>query len=253
MQFTPFRIAIPTYCREDTLRQKTLAYLDQCGVPPGWVDIFVADAEAARSYRRALGPARYTLVVARPGLAAVRNYIHMYYPVGQHVFSMDDDITGIYTRVDDKHTALVTDLTGAIATGFTYARAGKARLWGIGAVLNPFFMKPDISYSLKFVVACAHGHVSTRDPALQVRTHDKDDYERTCRYYLADGAVCRLNYLAPKTRYYTEPGGMQLTRTDGNLSAAAHRIADMFPHLAQTHVRKNGRVELRLRDRRPRP
>ena len=39
--------------------------------------------------------------------------------------------------------------------------------------------------------------------------HEGEDFERSIRYYIADGGVTRFNYVAPKTKYYSEKGGIQ--------------------------------------------
>ncbi len=38
---------------------------------------------------------------------------------------------------------------------------------------------------------------------------NKEDYERSMRYYLCDGGVIRFQGITVETNYFTEPGGMQ--------------------------------------------
>ena len=246
-----FRVGIPSYARIETLQQKTLSYLERCGIAPENIDVFCADQEQTDAYRAALGSKPYTCIKAVPGIGAVRNFMHMHYPVGTRVFSMDDDISAIHLRHTEKYAPPTYDLKTLLRQGFDALSVSGGSIFGISAVLNPFFMRPGVTFSLKFIVGCAFGFVSNRDLRFCVSIDDKEDIERTLLYYLAQGSTCRLNAYAPKTRYYTEPGGMQLDRTEAKNNASARYLLEKYPQLCQ--VKKStadGWMELRLRDAR---
>ena len=79
---------------------------------------------------------------------------------------------------------------------------------------------------------------------------DKEDYERTLRFYISDGSVVRLRYAAPKTAYYTEKGGNQIYRTRKTIMDGAKWIVKHFPDYATLNLKKkSGFPEVRLRDR----
>jgi hypothetical protein len=80
---------------------------------------------------------------------------------------------------------------------------------------------------------------------------DKEDYERSIRFYLRDGAVVRLRNVAPKTAYYTEKGGNQEFRTMKTVAEGAKKLVKMFPELCSLNLtKKSGYPEIRLRDKR---
>ena len=55
----------------------------------------------------------------------------------------------------------------------------------------------------------------------EIRTiDDKEDYERSIKYYLKDG-VLRFTNICVRTRCYTEPGGMQTNRTKERIHESA--------------------------------
>ena len=74
-------------------------------------------------------------------------------------------------------------------------------------------------YSNKvFDKGCFDDHVSSysdkknilsNEKGIEGMLYGKEDFEKSIQYYLADGGVTRFNYVAPKTKYYSEDGGIQ--------------------------------------------
>ena len=56
------------------------------------------------------------------------------------------------------------------------------------------------------------GVVNNRKAELRT-IDDKEDYERSIKYYLKDGGVLRFNNVTCRTNCRKEPGGMQVERT----------------------------------------
>ena len=80
---------------------------------------------------------------------------------------------------------------------------------------------------------------------------DKEDYERSIKYYLKDGGVLRFNNVCVRTRCYTEPGGMQINRTKDRIYESALYLAKKYPMLCRMNMKKkSGFAEVRLRDKR---
>ena len=126
-------------------------------------------------------------------------------------------------------------------------------MFGVYAVNNPMFMKDKVSVGLYFCVGTLHGMVIRHDPDLTVTIDEKDDYQRTLQHYVKDGAVVRLDYITIKTKYYTEPGGMQGTeaRKYESILKNAKFLQDTYPDLCTMYIRESkNRAELRLRDSR---
>jgi hypothetical protein len=248
-------IAIPSYRRAETLRDKTLTLLKEYRIPPSRIHVFVANKEEAATYRATLDPATYGhLHIAIPGMAAVRNFITEFFPVGQPIFNMDDYIRGFleYSEGARRNERPLRDLAGFITRGFRDARRTGYRLFGVYPVANGFFMKPgEPSTDLRYIIGAVWGIINP-GKILTVTIDDKEDYLRSVIMYLLDGGVLRYNDVAPQTAYYKEPGGMQETRTMRRIDASARAMVTAFPDLVKINLtKKSGMPEVRLRDMRP--
>lgn len=246
-------IAIPTYRRYDILCRKTLGYLFRCypeqEIP---VTLFVANADEEAAYRLALRQRKWEervkIVRGKAGLGPQRNFIQQYYPEGTNLWQMDDDLDGLFERTGKQLIPTHYPLEMA-RDAFRMLRGYRLRLWGVYPVDNDFFMDSFISFDLRYIVGACFGIIVTHDSRTYVRLEDKEDFERTLRYYVCDGGVMRLNYIAVKTNYYTEPGGMQVTRTHERVERSARLLKSWFPTLCEIdRSGKRGYTELRLHD-----
>ena len=248
-------IAIPSYRRADTLRDKTLRVLQEYGVPRARIHVFVATKEEETQYRSTLDPTTYGHIhIAEPGMAAVRNYITRFFPVGKAIFNMDDDIRGFieYAETERRNERPLQDLCAAITEGFRIARATGYRLFGFYPVANGYFMKPGPpSTDMRYIIGSVWGIINP-GKILTVSIDDKEDYLRSVMMYLLDGGVLRFNTIAPQSAYYKEPGGMQETRTMRRIEGSAKAMVEAFPDLVKINLtKKSGMPEVRLRDARP--
>ena len=252
-----YAIAIPSYKRAETLRDKTLETLKHYNIDPKRIDIFVANSEEEAIYKDTLDPKCYhKIIVGVPKIGPQRNFISDYYPVGKPVVEMDDDIKRFIEYVPNTklHEKTLSSLERLIQKGFAEAKKANARLWGIYPTPNGFFMSTKIDNDLRFIIGCFNGmfNPGTKGPKgikLQLDM-DKEDYERTVRFYIADGAVVRLRYAAPKTAYYTEKGGNQEYRTKKTVLEGAKWMVKHFPEYATLNLKKkSGYAEIRLRDK----
>jgi hypothetical protein len=249
-------IAIPSYRRATTLRDKTLAVLRAYRIPRDRIHVFVANEEEAATYKATLDPATYGhLHIAEPGMAAVRNFITRFFPIGKPIFNVDDDIRGFleWSPTARRHERPLRSLSAAITAGFAAARRTGYRLFGFYAVPNGFFMKGGPpSTDLKYIIGSVWGILNPGPSALTVTIDDKEDYLRSVMMYLLDGGVLRFNNIAPQSAYYKEPGGMQETRTMKRIDASAREMVRAFPDLVTLNLtKKSGMPEVRLRDSRP--
>jgi hypothetical protein len=247
-------VAIPSYKRAETLRDKTLQVLRHYGIPRQRIHVFVANAAEAAAYKATLDPATYGhMHIAEPGMAAVRNYITRFFPIGKQIFNMDDDIRGFieFSEGARRNERPLRDLSAAITTGFREARRTGFRLFGFYPVANGYFMKDGHSTDLKYIIGAVWGIVNP-GKILTVSIDDKEDYLRSVIMYLLDGGVIRYNNVAPQSAYYKEPGGMQETRTMRRIETSARAMTEAFPDLTTINLtKKSGMPELRLRDKRP--
>lgn len=125
-------------------------------------------------------------------------------------------------------------------------------LWCVYPVPNAFFMHPSRVRrgGLWYAIGCFFGYTVTGSTAREiVRLDDKEDFERSCRFYLTDGEVVRFDSVTMHTRFYKEPGGMQDYRTEETVREGAARLQRMYPQLVTVYRARSGQWEVRLRDR----
>jgi hypothetical protein len=247
-----YEVAIPSSNRPVTLRERTMPVLLDGGVPPDAITVWVPDEGQAASYREALRdlPPGIRLTSGHgPGVRQARNAIARGYPPGTRLVQVDDDIYGLSRYVDEKTLAPLGDVDGFIRHAFDVAGD---HLWCVYPVANPYFMRPTRIRrgGLWYAIACFYGYTVTGSPAREiVRLDDKEDFERSCRFYEADGEIVRFDWVTMHSRFYAEPGGMQDYRTPATVEDGARRLERMFPHLATAYRARSGLWEIRLRDR----
>jgi hypothetical protein len=246
-----YKIAIPSYKRDQTVKNKTLKVLEEYDISPELVTIFVANEEEHDRYKSTLKDTRWkNIEIGKPGLSKVRNHIRTFYPEGTKLVNLDDDLMQILHRVDEKTLKPVPNLSKDVfERGFDLLGEHNAFIWGIYAASNPFFMKKDASVGLYYIIGSCWGHIVRHDIDLILSLEDKEDFERTLQYYSKDGRVVRLDNITVKSMYYTEPGGMQVERTSERIHKSAEYLASKYPGLCTMYIRKTtGHAELRLRD-----
>lgn len=261
-----YQIAIPSYRRPLGLVSKTLQTLLRNGIGMERVTIFVANPSEHNEYSEAIRATVSTagqddlalcnIVIAEPGMRAVRNFIRGYYAEGVALLMLDDDIEDIRQRVDDQTAepfpAGTLDLF--IEQAFLVAKTEGVHLWGIYPVKNPFFQSDKLRRGLSYINGAMWGLWNTHDRRTLTALDDKEDFERSVRFYLLDGSVHRYEYVSTVTRYYDNPGGMSEGRqaNPGRIAASARRLVRMFPNLVHYDSSKSsGKAEVKLKDTRP--
>jgi hypothetical protein len=276
-------VAIPSYKRADKLKKATLMTLKYNNVDPKRIHVFVADEEQKKVYEDILDEGTYgKIVVGIRGMMNIRNFITEYFPVGAYVFCIDDDISHYRELIFDKnenredyqdfidsyvpkstectiyvgdnygYEKRITNLEEHIIEGFHQCEKAGTQLFGFYTSDNPLFMSKGVSTNLTYIIGSSWGMINPGD--IYVTMDDKEDYERTIRFYERFGAVCRLNYVGPATNYYDEPGGMQEERTLQRVKESALKLADLFPMFCKAFIKRSAKGEkweLRLKDKRP--
>jgi hypothetical protein len=248
-----YRVAIPSYHRADRIGRLTLTTLFDGGVDMSRVDVWVASEEEARRYRGEVEAGFGANVIVHglgPGLGRTRNAIADAYPAGTRLLQLDDDIRMIVQAVNSKNLIPLPNgaLHGWIERGFALANG---LLWCIYPAANPYYMAPRgyRNGGLWYAEGAWFGYTVApeNDRAHQyVYTDHAEDFERSIRFFQHDGAMCRLDMLAARTAFWTEPGGMQDTRTTDNIEAGIEYVLRTYPGMARRTVTAAGRPNLRL-------
>jgi hypothetical protein len=257
-------IAIPSYKRAETLRDKTLALLKSYGIDHSKIHIFVANKQEAEDYKRVLDPDSYgKLIVGVLKIGPQRNFILNYFPIGKPIVQMDDDIRELieYDPSAKRHERKLKSLKTVIEKGFQLCKEHSCRYWGIYPTANGFFMKSGFTTDLRFIIGVMTGcfNPGTKGPkGLRVQLSSfKEDYERTIKMFKMDGAVIRFSDVAPKTSYYTEKGGAEEFRDTKGMEEEARWLEKHFPEFVQLRWIKRPRYstsklypDVRLKDTR---
>ena len=77
----------------------------------------------------------------------------------------------------------------------------------------------------------------------------KEDVERTIKYFIQDGVVVRFNKIGFTTKYYGKSGG--LGTFDERLSPmrqASELLEETYPEFGKVYVKKTGMTEFKLKN-----
>ena len=234
-----YEVALPTYNRVDTLLSKTLPMLKSYKISPSKITLFVANQEQKELYASKVPKEDYgKIVIGVKGLANVRNFITEYYPLGTHIFHLDDDISKFEILKDGKLVPL-PDLDKLIKDAFDLCKKNHLHLWGIAPVRNAFYMKDDITTNLKFIIGHTFGFINRR---IKVHSDFKDDYERTLENAVRDGGVLRFNNVVATTKLGAK-GGVNKTAEERKKDTEHKEFIEWLKQKYQGLVRDNPKRE----------
>ena len=201
------------------------------------------------------------IVVGFKGLKNQRNYISQYFSNNQKILQLDDDVKDIlklkYDVSDPKNRKKyslhsIKNLHKFIVNAFNTCINNNIYLWGIYPVNNAYFMKPDKSLNLKFIVGPMFGIINRKNKNLKLTVDEKENVERTLQYYNLDKKVLRFNNVTIKTTYFKTSGGMQSNKRNDkqrmkNALKSAEYLHKKYPHMTKIYLgKKSGWPELKL-------
>ena len=71
-------------------------------IDPKKIHIFVSDDEQKEIYENTIPRSDYfKIIVGVPGIKNIRNFMPKYFPEGQHIYYMDDDIYKLYDTINE--------------------------------------------------------------------------------------------------------------------------------------------------------
>ena len=148
------------------------------------------------------------------GLIQQRSFIQKYYKEGQKILFLDDDVESVDLSLSTMFKN--NTLSQFVNKAFEICKENESNIWGIYPVFNPFFREPkkEITLSLKYIVGAFYGIINqpeNRNLSLTLTKKfngQKEDVERTIKYFIQDGVVVRFNKIGFTTKYYGKSGGL---------------------------------------------
>ena len=234
-----YRIAIPSYKRPDGLKNKTIRTLLREGYTPDNIDIFVSNEEERIEYSKVLP--EYNLIVSNTmGIQNKRNFIHSYYPVGQRILSLDDDIIKINYASASKYKKL-KDVVPAL---FNQMDIHNTILGGFFPSSDPRCMRNEWERGLCFILGAMHCYIANKE--IKMTLSSSDDNELTILVYEKYKNVVRYGLCGPDTRYWVNKGGISASQEDRQTADYMEKfyLAETYPEYV-TFVQKKDRCDLK--------
>lgn len=247
-------IAIPSYKRAEVCRDKTLNMLKTNKIPVNKIYVYVANKEEYEEYKNVLDKSTYhKLVVGIKGLVPQRKFIMNEWGEGKNIVFFDDDVAKIDLTLSSMFRGKSLDYF--LKTAFSESKKHGAYIWGVYPVFNPFFRKSreEISTCLNYIVGAFYGvinrpNLKKLDLTITKENGQKEDVERTLKYFINDGIVLRFNRVGFITKYYGRNGGLGTFEDRLKpMQEASQKLLKVYSDYGSISTKKTGMTEFRLR------
>ena len=247
-------ICIPSYKRANFCNEKTLATLHKHKIPSKKIYVYVANNEDYDIYKNTLNPELYNkLVIGKKGLVPQRQFIMEQWSENQKIVFFDDDVESVDISLSPRFKK--HNLDYFIKEAFNECEKNHSYIWGVYPVFNPFFRKPkaEISTELKYIVGAFYGiinrpNLNTIKLTITKENGQKEDVERSIKYFIEDGIVIRFNKIGFTTKYYGKEGGLgRFEERIKPMKEACKKLENKYPEYGTTKVRGNGMSEFVLK------
>jgi len=247
-------ICIPSYKRANVCNDKTLATLHKHKIDPKKIFVYVANKEDYDLYKDTLDPKSYNkLIIGKKGLVPQRQFITEKWSTGKPIVFFDDDVESIDLSLSPRFKS--HNLDYFLKEAFNECEKNKSYIWGVYAVFNPFFRKTksEMSTDLKYIVGAFYGIINRPNlKAIQLtitkENGQKEDVERTLKYFINDGIVIRFNKIGFTTKYYGKEGGLgRFEDRIKPMKEACKKLEEKYSEYGHTKVRGNGMSEFVLK------
>lgn len=239
-------IGIRSYKRAQ--QQLTLDLLESLGLPKERIIFSVQTREDLKAYKEAGVDKRVSRLIYRAGNCSAENINTLLdsVPQGTRLVVLDDDITAINRRVNDKKSVTMSsaqEFWGLCEIGFAAAKLYQTVAFGIYPVDNPMFMSDRIV--AKSIIIGTFMGIVVGDMRFNAAYAVKEDYEFSCRVIKRYGALPRINYFAPKAKHYSAGGCEEAWKQKRRNLRLAQCLVDAYPDLLKMNAKREGEVLMR--------
>lgn len=241
-----YKIIIPSFKRHDLVQKYTLATLARTDASAE-IYIFTADQEETDLYTEALKNHKVTIVTGVRGIPNQRNFIQRYFPEGERLVFIDDDIEQLQGLTADGKRVKVEKLDAFINTAFDWCDKLKLKMWGINSTASPFEMKQTASIGLIYIVGNFYGLINTHevfvDEGEQIEKRKtfeagKESHERALKMYFQYGGVIKFRAFGVVSKYWGVKGGHQISRNNSGEKEATEFLHKQYPHITKIRLYK---------------
>lgn len=246
-------VCVPSYNRPELCNEKTLAMLKTSNIKKKYIYVFVANKQEQKRYIELLDKKLYhKIVLGKKGLVPQRQFIMEYFKQGKHIVFFDDDIEEVDLSLSNRFKSGTLD--NFFKSAFNDCKIYKSFLWGPYTVYNPFFRKPrpEMTKDLRFIAGGLFGIINRpklKSIKLTITRHNdqKEDVERTIRYFKNDGIVLRYDKIAIKTQYYGYNSDYgTFNERKKTMEKAAYNLLKAFPEYGKVVKKTTGMTEFKL-------
>jgi hypothetical protein len=246
-------VCIPSYKRAELCNEKTLSTLKQNKIQKDKIFVYVANKEEYDIYEKTLDKSLYNkLIIGKKGLVPQRQFISEEWPEGKNIVFFDDDVQSIDLKMSTFKNKTLNDFFNY---AFSECKKQKSFIWGVYPVFNPFFRKgrPEMTTSQNYIVGAFYGiinrpHLKSIQLTLTKENGQKEDVERTIKYFIEDGIVLRFNKIGFVTKYYGKEGGLGTFEARLKpMLEASKLLKKTYPEHGEISTKPNGMTEFRLK------
>jgi hypothetical protein len=251
---TDYVVCIPSYKRPELCNEKTLQTLKDNNIPAKKIFVYVANKEECDEYVKILDKTKYNkLVVGIKGLVPQRQFIMEQFPEGKHIVFFDDDVSKIDLTMSTITKGKTLDFF--FKNAFRECHKNKSFIWGVYPVYNPFFRKgrTEMTTCLTYIVGAFYGIINRpnlKDIKLTITKENgqKEDVERTLKYFVNDDIVLRFNRVGFMTKYYGKSGGLgTFEERLKPMLEASKKLKAQYGEYGEISTKKHGMTEFRLK------
>jgi hypothetical protein len=225
------KVIIPSYKRANLISELTLGFLNREKYPTSKIYIFVASEEERQEYVLKVPRKLYSqIIVGVLGLKEQRKFISDYFPEGEVIIQIDDDLQGI--KMLDKQLRFM-DL---VLKGCAYLEEGG--LFGIMPNDNRLCFAEKTTTHLTHIVGCFFMIKNHKD--IFTNTTEKEDFERCILYFKRYGGVARYKGAGVITKYAGLQGGLQTEGRGARMIQEINYLLETYPGFCKRVLKRKG-------------